>query len=138
MQSFSPEELTRKHLSTKMKAKDRARDFSDDLYEDGSILFLQSVIQSTIFGVKLLWNIFGRSDITPIPEFRRFSVRITAENVLIPKGGPAQYGNHWRSSFRTRHFSDSLNLPTSYDILFHLSSPAWLCSSAASQSGQSV
>ena len=39
MQRFSPEELTRKHLLTKMTAKDRARDFSADLYEDVSILF---------------------------------------------------------------------------------------------------
>ena len=56
-----------------MTAKDRARDFSSDLYEDGS----QSVnIQSTIFGVKLLWSIFGRSDIRTgrLAEFRRYSV----------------------------------------------------------------
>ena len=58
MPRFSPEELTRKHLSTKITAKDRARDFSSDFYQDGS----QSVnIQSTLFGVKL----FGISSVAP-------------------------------------------------------------------------
>ena len=41
MLRFSPEELTRKHLSTKITGIDRDSKCSGDLYEDGSTLFSQ-------------------------------------------------------------------------------------------------
>lgn len=46
---YSAEQLKQKHLSCKIKARDRAIEFSDDFYEDGGILFCSTCQLSVDF-----------------------------------------------------------------------------------------
>ena len=81
MQRFSPEELTRKHLSTKITAKDRARDFLSDLYEDGSQSFRFKTLVLTFRAVNGAAPDYIKSLLQPYTPTRH--LRSSSDNRLV-------------------------------------------------------